>query len=89
VVTALLALGGCKKITQAQCDELLDHYAELAVKERSPDAGPEASSAERARERREAENADELKNCTTEVQAKEHACAMKAETTAAVLKCLE
>lgn len=86
----LSVLTGCKKkITQAQCDQLIDHFAELVVKERFADAGPDAIAAERARERQEAKNADELKNCTTEVQANEHECAMKAQTSDALLKCLE
>lgn len=91
-LTLLLALPflGCKKkITQAQCDQLIDHFAELVVKEHLPDAGPEAVTAERARERTEAKNANEFKNCTTEVQANEHECAMKAQTSDALIKCLE
>jgi hypothetical protein len=87
---ATLGLGGCKKkITQAQCDRMLDHFAELVVKERFADAGPEAIAAERTRERQEAVHADEFKNCTSEVQTNEHECAMKAETSEAVIKCLE
>lgn len=83
-------LGGCKqKISQAQCEQLLDHFAELVVKERYPDAGSEAIAAERARERQEAKNADEFRNCTTGVQTKEHECAMKAQTSDALIKCLE
>ncbi len=92
VVIAVLCLEllGCKrKITQAQCDQLLDHFAELVVKERFADAGTDKIATERVRERREAENADEFKNCTTEVQAKEHECAMKAPSSDALIKCLE
>jgi len=86
----VLALGGCKKkISQAECDQLVDHFAEIVVKERFPDAGPEAIKAERDRERREATNADEFKNCTSEVQTNEHACAMRAQTSDGVIKCLE
>jgi hypothetical protein len=91
-VMLLLAcsLAGCrKKITQAQCEQLLDHFAELVVKERFADAGSETIAAERTRERQEAKNADEFKNCTTEVQANEHECAMKAQTSDALIKCLE
>lgn len=89
LVTALLLLGGCKKkITQGQCDELLDHFADLVVKEHHADAGADALSTERARERQEAKNA-EFKNCTSEVQAGELACAMKAQSSEAVIKCLE
>jgi hypothetical protein len=90
LVVLLLAMTGCrKKVTQAQCDQLLDHFAELVVKERYADAGPDAIAAERARERQEATHADEFKNCTSEVQLDEHACAMRAQSTDAMLKCLD
>ena len=78
-----------RKVTAQQCDELLDRFAELVVKERFPDAGPDVVAAERARERQEAKAADELKNCPSEVQASEHACAMKAPSSEALIKCLE
>lgn len=85
-----LASSSCKqKISQSQCDQLLEHFAELVVKERYPDAGPSVVAAERTRERHEATNADEFKNCRSEVQASEHDCAMKAETSDALIKCLE
>lgn len=88
VCTALV--GGCKKkIDQAQCDELIDHFAELVVKERFPDAGADAVKAERTRERQEATHADEFKNCRSEVQANEHECAMRAQSSDALIKCLE
>ncbi|HVH46939.1 MAG TPA: hypothetical protein VM925_31565 [Labilithrix sp.] len=90
LAATILHVGGCKqKITQAQCDQLLDHFAELVVKERFPDAGAEAVSAERTRERQEATHADEFKNCRSEVQANEHDCAMKAQSSDALIKCLE
>lgn len=86
----LASMSGCKqKISQSQCDQILDHFAELVVKERFADAGPEAIAAEQARERREAKTADEFKNCPTQVQANEHDCAIKAETSDALIKCLE
>jgi len=92
LIAALCAVlvGGCKqKISQAQCDELVGHFAEVVVKERFPDAGPEAVSTERTRERQEATHADEFKNCRSEVQASEHDCAMKAQSSDAIIKCLE
>jgi hypothetical protein len=90
LVSAILVLGGCKrKITQAQCDQLLDHFAELVVTERFADAGPDVVAAERVRERQEAKRADEFKNCTSEVQANEHDCAMKAQSSDGLIKCLE
>ena len=90
LVLALLALAGCKKkATQKQCDELIDRFAELVVKERFPDAGQDVVAAERTRERAEAKGDDAFKNCTSEVQTDEHACAMKAASSEAMIKCLE
>lgn len=89
---ALLALASTscrKKASAKQCDELLDRFAELVVKERFADAGPEVIAAERARERAEAKGDDAFKNCPSEVQASELECAMKAESSEAVIKCLE
>jgi hypothetical protein len=89
LLLALLALSGCKrKVSQQQCDELIDRFAELVVKEHFPDAGPDVVAAEKIRERAEAKG-DELRNCTSEVQANEHACAMKAKSSEALIKCLE
>jgi hypothetical protein len=84
------AASGCrKKATAQQCGELVDHFAGLVVAERFPDAGADAIAAERTRERAEANGDDAFKNCPSEVQADELACAMKATTSSAVLKCLE
>ena len=92
LVASLAAASGiasCKrKVSEKQCDELLDRFSELVVKERFPDAGPEVVASERLRERTEAKG-DELRNCTSEVQADEHACAMSAKSSEALIKCLE
>ena len=91
VATAIAsASGGCKKkVTQAQCEELLDRYATLVVGEKLKDAPPEQLKAEQARERDEARNDDDFKNCTTELSTEDYACAMKAPTADAMEKCLE
>lgn len=93
LVAALASLAGMssckKKVSQKECDEMLDRFSELVVKERMPDAGAEALAAERTRERSEAKSDDAFKNCTSEVQANEHACAMKATSSEALIKCLE
>jgi len=89
VLLLVLATSCKKKVSSKQCDELLDHYAELVVRERFPDAGPDVVAAERTRERTEAKGDDAFKNCTSEVQLDEHACAMKATSPEALVKCLE
>jgi hypothetical protein len=95
--TALLAacvtvamLPACKpKITSAQCDTLVDRYAQLVVTEKLPDAGAETIKAEQERERGEARGDDSFKNCTSEVSRAEFDCAMHAATADAIEKCLE
>lgn len=88
-ILAFAAFAWKRKATQTQCEDLLDHYAEIVVKEHMPEAGAAEINAERQRERVEAARSDEFKNCSSQVQPSEHECAMKAKTSDAVLKCLE
>jgi hypothetical protein len=85
-----LAATACKKkISQTQCDALIEHYAALVVTEKMPDAGASTVNAEKAREREEARRDEGFRNCTSEVQADDLACALAASSPVAVLKCLE
>jgi hypothetical protein len=87
---AVAASSGCKpKATSAQCDQLLDRYAELVVTERFIDAGAEQIRVEREREKSEARGDDAFKNCSSEVSKTEFDCAMRAPNADAVEKCLE
>ncbi len=90
LASAVPLLGACKKkVSQQQCDELLDRFATLVVKERIKDASPEMIKAEQERERQEARGDDSFRNCTSEVAPEDYACAMKTESSEAFLKCLE
>jgi hypothetical protein len=81
---------GCKpKASGAQCDQLLERYAQLVVTERFADASAEQIKAEREREKSEARGDDAFKNCSSEVSQAEFACAMRAPTADALEKCLE
>ena len=63
---AFAAAAGCKpKATGAQCDQLLDRYAQLVVTEHFADAGPDQIKAEREREKSEARGDDAFKNCSS------------------------
>src|SRR5258706_15818031 len=85
-----LAATGCrKKVTQPQCDELVDRFATLVVKEKMKDATPEQIKTEQAREREEAKSDDNFRNCTSELSTEDYACAMAATTSDAMMKCLE
>jgi hypothetical protein len=89
IVAAVWLATGCKpKVSARQCDEIIDRFADMVVRERFPDAGADEITKERQREREEAKS-DELRNCTSEVQLPEHACAIKATSSKALLKCLE
>ncbi len=90
VALALASTIGCKpKASGAQCDQLLDRYAQLVVTERFADAGPEQIKSERDREKSEARGDDAFKNCSSEVSQTEFDCAMHATSADAVEKCLE
>lgn len=92
VLLALVALflGGCKhRIAQPECDAMLNHYAELVVRERMPDASAETLAEEQTREKSEARGDDAFKNCTAEVERRDYDCAMRAATPDALEKCLE
>jgi hypothetical protein len=93
---AALAIGlvvlvaGCKKkVTPAQCEAIVDRYAELVVKEKMVDASAETLATERTREKSEAHGDEVFKNCAAEVDPHDYDCAMKAETPEALEKCLE
>jgi hypothetical protein len=88
---ACVACGaGCKpKATGAQCDQLLERYAELVVTEHFGDASTEQIKTEREREKSEARGDDAFKNCSSEVSQAEFDCAMHATSADAVEKCLE
>jgi hypothetical protein len=90
LVLVLAAAPACKKkVTQEDCDRMIDRFATLVVKEQFHDAPPEQIKAEQDRERQEARGDEAFRNCTSEVEAADYACAMKTETSDAFLKCLE
>jgi hypothetical protein len=89
VLAATAALACKKRVNDGQCEALLDHYATLVVTEKMKDATPDAIKLEQAREREAAKSDDDFKNCTIEVTPDDYACAMKAVTSEALLKCLE
>jgi hypothetical protein len=95
VIAALVGIAtasGCKaKANQAQCDELVERYAELVVREKGVDAsaGPAQIDLARQRERDEARGDDVFKNCRSEVSRAEYECGMRASTAEQLVKCLE
>jgi hypothetical protein len=87
---ATMALVACKeRVTPAQCDELLQRFATLVVNEKMPFASAEMVRAEQQHERDESASDDNFKHCTTELRIEEYRCAVAAETSDALLKCLE
>jgi len=85
-----MALLACKKKVDAdQCTQLIDRYATLVVRERFADASAEFIKSEQARERDEARGDENFRSCVSEVTEKEFNCAMSAQSTGALEKCLE
>jgi hypothetical protein len=89
VCIAVGALGCKAKVSPSQCDQLLDRYASLVVREKYPDAAPDQVRTEQQREKGEARGDDGFKNCSSEVSLPEFDCAMRASTADALEKCLE
>lgn len=90
VVVSMGTLAACKKkASPAECEKLLDRFAMLVVKEKHPDAGAAQVAEEQARERDEAKRDEAFRNCPSEVSEHELTCAMAAQSTEAMLKCLE
>lgn len=90
-LAVVLLAGGCKKrvVTPAQCEDLVDHYAGLVVREAMPDASAEAIDKERAREKDEARAAGVFKNCASQIAPADYECAMQATAPEEVERCLE
>jgi hypothetical protein len=81
---------GCKpKVSDGQCDRLVERYAQLVVVENFPDASADRLRIEQAHEKKEARADDVFKNCSTQVSETEFDCAMRAMTAGALQKCLE
>lgn len=89
LILVVLVAGCHRKASEAQCDALVDHYAELAMKEQFPDAAPADIESQKKKVREESKNDDDFKNCTSEVEATDYDCAMKAKTTEGIERCLE
>jgi hypothetical protein len=84
------AAAGCRsKASTSQCDQLIDRYATLVVREKLPDASAEVIQAEQQREKSELRGDDAFKNCSSEVSQAEFDCAMRASTPDLLEKCLE
>ena len=89
-VGACAFAAGCKpKASPAECDRLVERYAELVVREKFPDASAGTVKAEQDREKAEARGDDAFKNCPSEVSRAELDCAMAAPSADAFEKCLE
>jgi len=90
---ALLAsLAACKSppaaASVAQCDELLDRYTELALRESVPDASIDLVAAQKKQVREMAAASSGLSACPGHVREAQRACAMAASTPDAFEACL-
>jgi hypothetical protein len=89
VLAASVGIGCRPKASQAQCEGLIDRYADLVTREKLRDAPADQLKAARDRERDEARGDDLFKNCRSEVSQTEYSCAMRATTSEQLVKCLE
>jgi hypothetical protein len=91
VCFAMLAATACaspKKLTPAQCDELVDRYTEIALCESFPDASAELVAAQKTQVRALAQQDPALSKCVEQISSAQHACAMRASTPDAFEQCL-
>jgi hypothetical protein len=89
VLSFLLALAGCTRgPSPEECDQLLDHYTELLVKQENRKAS-EDEVARLQREARAKAAADrEFAKCGNRLSKRQWECAMKAPTVDDVERCL-
>ena len=88
---AALAVASCgRKVSDAECRKLLDHYTELLVREEEPTSTPEqvARALEEARRTAEEDPRFEMAACPSRVARKSYDCAMNAASVDAVERCL-
>jgi hypothetical protein len=91
LVLAALVVTGCgRRLDDAECRGLLDHYTSLLVLEQDPDATPErvAHVEERARSVSRREPRFEFSKCSDRVSRSQYECAMKAPSVDEVERCL-
>lgn len=88
VLAALGAACAPKRLTQAQCDELVDRYTEIALRESFPDASAELVASQKAQVRALAKQDAALSKCTEQITPAAHGCAMAATTPDAFEHCL-
>jgi hypothetical protein len=89
LLTVMVVACSNKKATPAQCDLLIERYAELVVREQFPDAAAGEIQLERDREKSAAHADVAFKDCPTLVEAPSYECAMRATTPDTLEHCLE
>ena len=88
---ALLSLLGCEpKLTDEQCEQLLDRYTEKLLREENPKAGTEEVSLrqQQARVLARRDPNYEFDRCPSLVRLAQFRCAMAAETVDDIERCL-
>lgn len=88
LMTAGLLSACSKRPTTAQCEAMLDHGVELAIRDKRPDAGDVEIASERARRRRQAPGRMVIETCPKEVSAKALDCALGAGNLDEYERCL-
>lgn len=80
VLPLLLLMPACQDYaSQAECEALLEHGVELAIRDKHPNAKPSLIESEKERRRRQIPGREAIEACTREVSKKALACAMQAK----------
>lgn len=67
-----------ERASQAECETMLDHGIELAIRDKQPKASMAFIAAEQARRRRQPPGRQSIEACSSEVSKKALECAMEA-----------
>ena len=85
---AALTAGCSKKLTEAECAEMLDHYAETLIEQAHPSAKPSQRVKWVNEARLKAARDPEFAECPSRVGRSQYECAIAAPTADDVERCL-
>jgi hypothetical protein len=88
-VVSLCAAACSKKATPQLCDEVVEKYAELAVRERNPTASEAVVKEQRDFEKKALQATHGLPNCDRALDDKVYRCAKSATTADGWLRCFQ
>jgi hypothetical protein len=88
-LAALAALGCSRHATRADCDAVMDHYAEMLVRETNPNLGDGELRAQYEKVRKRASEEPSFADCPKEITVGQARCALSAVNVPELERCLE